>query len=31
LRLLANADQPWLPKPLMPMRLRSWLQALPTR
>lgn len=31
LRLLADADQPWLPKPLMPMRLRSWLQALPPR
>jgi signal transduction histidine kinase/CheY-like chemotaxis protein len=28
LRLLADAGQPWLPKPLMPMRLRSWLQAL---
>lgn len=31
LRLLADANQPWLPKPLMPMRLRSWLQALPPR
>jgi signal transduction histidine kinase/CheY-like chemotaxis protein len=29
LRRLADAGQPWLPKPLMPMRLRSWLQALP--
>ena len=29
LRLLAAAGQPWLPKPLMPMRLRSWLQGLP--
>ncbi len=31
LRLLTDAGQPWLPKPLMPMRLRSWLQALPPR
>jgi len=30
LRRLADAGQPWLPKPLMPMRLRSWLQALPS-
>lgn len=29
LRLLADAGQAWLPKPLMPLRLRSWLQALP--
>jgi signal transduction histidine kinase/CheY-like chemotaxis protein len=29
LQLLANAGQPWLQKPLMPMRLRSWLQGLP--
>jgi signal transduction histidine kinase/CheY-like chemotaxis protein len=29
LALLAEAAQPWLPKPLMPMRLRSWLQRLP--
>jgi hypothetical protein len=29
LNLLAAAGQPWLPKPLMPMRLRSWLQRLP--
>ena len=28
LRLLAEAGQPWLPKPLMPMRLRSWLASL---
>ena len=28
LRLLADAGQPWLSKPLMPMRLRSWLQGL---
>jgi signal transduction histidine kinase/CheY-like chemotaxis protein len=27
LRLLADAGLPWLPKPLMPLRLRSWLQA----
>ena len=29
LQLLANAAQPWLQKPLMPMRLRSWLQGQP--
>lgn len=28
LRLLADAQQPWLSKPLMPMRLRSWLSAV---
>jgi CheY-like chemotaxis protein/anti-sigma regulatory factor (Ser/Thr protein kinase) len=28
LRLLVQAGQAWLPKPLMPMRLRSWLQGL---
>ncbi len=28
LRLLVEAGQAWLPKPLMPLRLRSWLQAL---
>ena len=28
LRLLMQAGQAWLPKPLMPMRLRSWLQGL---
>ncbi len=25
---LKAADQPWLPKPVMPMRLRSWLNGL---
>jgi hypothetical protein len=26
-RLLSDAQQPWLAKPVMPMRLRGWLQA----
>lgn len=30
LRLLAEAGQPFLSKPLMPMRLRSWLSAVAT-
>ena len=25
---LSAAAQPWLPKPVMPMRLRSWLRSL---
>ena len=29
LKLLADAGQPWLQKPVMPLRLRSWLQGLP--
>ncbi len=28
LQALNDAAQPWLPKPLMPMRLRSWLSSL---
>lgn len=28
---LDAAAQPWLPKPLMPMRLRSWLNGLAHR
>ena len=28
LKQLTEAAQPWLPKPLMPMRLRSWLSSL---
>jgi len=28
LRPLADADQAWLPEPLMSMRLRNWLQGL---
>ena len=27
LRLLRDSGLPWLPKPVMPMRLRSWLAA----
>jgi hypothetical protein len=27
LRLLSDTQQPWLAKPVMPMRLRGWLQA----
>lgn len=29
LRLLADAGQAWLPKPVMPLGLRSWLQSVP--
>ncbi len=28
LQLLSDSGLPWLPKPVMPMRLRSWLAAL---
>jgi hypothetical protein len=27
LQLLRDSGLPWLPKPVMPMRLRSWLQG----
>jgi len=29
LKLLNDAGQPWLQKPVMPLRLRSWLKGLP--
>ena len=31
LQRLRDSGLPWLPKPVMPMRLRGWLAALPQR
>lgn len=30
LQLLRDSGLPWLPKPVMPMRLRSWLASIPS-